>query len=264
MRKWAGERTGLMPVIDRSFSLAGQKFWPWDERCNFNCVLRIAQSVLCFFKEARIWDVLSNTPVVHTMIFRLILLLAIPFTAAYSQTVVPPALKDKFPQLRVTPKVPTKRDEQRGTGYMEQMTISPNVTVESSPTAKVADATATMIIITMDTKEKYVSRREVFNVHAAETISIPAVDRGGKREFEFKPTKVRYDAYRDATNIGGAIYKWYIFGLRDAATKQILHFETNNTQLTKHVAANPGDRDRFLSLAVRSEFSENFKSTSSK
>ncbi|OAI58129.1 hypothetical protein AYO49_01345 [Verrucomicrobiaceae bacterium SCGC AG-212-N21] len=197
------------------------------------------------------------------MITRLLLLLAIPLTAAYSQTVVPPALKDKYPQLRVTPKVATKRDEQRGTGYMEQMTINPTVTVESLATSKIADASATMIIITMDTREKYVSRREVFNVHTAETIPVPAADRGGKREFEFKSSKVRYDAYRDASNVGGAIYKWYIFGLRDAATKQLLHFETNNTQLTKHVTANPGDRDKFLSLAVKSEFSENFKSQSS-
>ena len=193
------------------------------------------------------------------MILRLLFFLAFALTAAYGQTVVPPALKDQFPQLKVTPKVPTKRDEQRGTGYMEQMTISPQVTIESSPTSKIAAATATMIIITMDTRAKYADRREEFSVHAGETISIPAADRGGKREFAFKPSKVRYDAYRDASNVGGAVYKWFIFGLRDEATKQVLHFETNNTKLARHVASHPDQRDKFLSLAVEGEFSESFK-----
>jgi hypothetical protein len=131
--------------------------------------------------------------------------------------------------------------------------------VESSPTAKVAPATATMIIITMDTKAKYVERREVFKIHATETLSVPGVDRGGKREFEFKPSKVSYDAYRDSSNVGGAIYKWFIFGFRDEATRQILHFETNNTQLGKHLFAHPDQRDKYLGLPLGSEFSENFK-----
>jgi hypothetical protein len=189
----------------------------------------------------------------------LIVLFTAIVTNANAQTVVPPLLKDMFPQLKVTPKVPTKREEQRGKEYIETMTISPQVIVESSGAAKIAPATATMLIITMDTKAKYVDHREVFKVHSTESISIPGADRGGRREFEFKPIKVSYDEYRDATNTGGHIYKWYIFGLRDQETKQILHFETNNTPLAKFIATHPDQRDKYLSLKAGVPFTENFK-----
>jgi hypothetical protein len=189
----------------------------------------------------------------------LIVLLAATVTAANAQTMVPPLLKDLFPQLKVTPKVPTKREEQRGKEYMETMIISPQVMVESSSAAKIAPATATMIIITMDTKAKYVDHREVFKVHSLESMSIPGADRGGRREFDFKPVKVSYDEYRDATNSGGQVYKWFIFGLRDEGTKQILHFETNNTALTKFISTHPDQRDKYLSLKAGVPFTETFK-----
>jgi hypothetical protein len=193
------------------------------------------------------------------MILRLLLLTVMPFTAMHSQTVVPPALKERFPQLRVTPKVPTKRDEDKSISYKESMTISPQVVVESSPTAKMSEAKATMVIITMDTRAKYTERREVYKVWATETIPIPGVDRGGRREFAFKPSKVSYDAYRDTSNVGGNVYKWFIFGLRDETTKQLLHFETNNAKLTKHLAAHPDQREKYLGLAVGGAFTEEFK-----
>jgi hypothetical protein len=189
----------------------------------------------------------------------LFVLLAATGTFANAQTVVPPLLKDVFPQLKVTPKVPTKREEQRGKEYIETMIISPQVMVESSSAAKIASASATMIIITMDTKTKYVERREEYKVHSVETIAIPAADRGGRREFDFTPLKVSYDEYRDATNTGGQVYKWFIFGLRDESTKQLLHFETNNTQLAKHIAAHPDQREKYLGCKKGTTFVNTFK-----
>ncbi len=188
-----------------------------------------------------------------------ILLLGVSSGFLAAQTKVPPALQKKFPGLKVQAKVATKRDNVQGTSYMQTMTISPSVVVEGAPTQPQAAMEATMIIITMDTRAKYTERRDEFSVFAAETLPVPAVDRATKREMDFKPSKTRYDAYRDATNVGGAVYKWYIFGVRDTETKEVLHFETNCTDLAKHVAAKPENRAKYLELAKGTLFDTMFK-----
>lgn len=187
--------------------------------------------------------------------------LALLFSAglATGQTRVPAALQKKFPSLKLQAKVATKRDNVQGSFYVQTMTISPSTVVEGASTQPIGAMEATMIIIAMDTKAKYVDRREVYGVYAAETIQIPAADRGEKREFDFKPSKTKYDAYRDTSNVGGAVYKWYIFGVRDAETKQLLHFETNCPALEKHTNAKPDSRDAFLKLATNAQFDTNFK-----
>lgn len=193
------------------------------------------------------------------MITRLLLLLALTAATLNAQTVVPPALKDKFPQLKVQPMVPTKRDQQKNSSYRQTMTINPQVVLESAATQPVAAAQATMLTITMDTRAKYVDRKEKYNILSSETLPVPAAEKGTKRTFEFKPSSVTFDAYRDTSNIGGAVYKWFIFALRDEATKQILHFETNCTTLAKHLAAHPDQREKYLSLPVDAEFTEEYK-----
>jgi hypothetical protein len=47
--------------------------------------------------------------------------------------------------------------------------------------------------------------------------------------------------------------------LRDEGTKQILHFETNNTALTKFISTHPDQRDKYLSLKAGVPFTETFK-----
>ncbi|RBP42385.1 hypothetical protein DES53_10691 [Roseimicrobium gellanilyticum] len=179
--------------------------------------------------------------------------------AASAQTNVPAALQKKFPSLRVQPKVATKRDPVQGSFYMQKMTITPSVIVEGAATQPQGAMEATMLIIAMDTGAKYRERREIYKVHAAETIQIAAVDKAIKRELEFRPSKTQFDSYRDTSNVGGAVYKWYVFGLRDAETKQLLHFETNCVPLQKHTASNPDGRSKFLALATGSLFDTEFK-----
>lgn len=179
--------------------------------------------------------------------------------AAVAQTRLSPDLQKKFPGLRLQAKVATKRDNVDGSFYMQTMTISPSVVVEGAATQPQPAMEATMIIIAMDTRAKYTERREQYMVHAAQSIPIPAVDKANKREFDFKSSKTRFDSYRDSSNVGGAVYKWYIFGVRDAESKQLLHFETNCTDLAKHVASKPDNRDKYLSLSQGTLFEMIFK-----
>ncbi|QIF00387.1 hypothetical protein [Roseimicrobium sp. ORNL1] len=178
---------------------------------------------------------------------------------ASAQTSVPASLQQKFPALRVQPKVGTKRDTVKGSYYEQTMHISPSVVVEGAATQAQGAMEATMIVIAMDTEAKYKERREVYKVLSSETLPIPAVDKATKREFEFKPSKTRFDAYKDASNVGGLVYKWYIFGLRDADTKQLLHFETNCPALEKFASSNPETRDKSLGYKGGAQFDTNFK-----
>lgn len=178
---------------------------------------------------------------------------------ASAQTSVPASLQQKFPALRVQAKVGTKRDNVKGSYYQQTMDISPSLVVEGAPTQPQGAMEATMIVIAMDTEAKYRDRREVYKVLSSETLPIPAVDKATKRGFEFKPSKTKFDAYKDASNIGGLVYKWYIFGLRDAETKQLLHFETNCAALDKFVSSNPDARDKSLGYSAGAQFDTNFK-----
>lgn len=179
--------------------------------------------------------------------------------AASAQTNVPASLQQKFPALRVQAKVGTKRDTVKGSFYEQTMHISPSVVVEGAATQAQGAMEASMIVIAMDTEAKYKERREVYRVLSSETLPIPAVDKATKREFEFKPSRTKFDAYKDASNVGGFVYKWYIFGLRDAETRQLLHFETNCPALEKFVSSNPDYRDKSLGLQAKAQFDTNFK-----
>jgi len=95
------------------------------------------------------------------------------------------ALAQRHPSLRVQAKVGTKRDQRPNSSYMQTMTISPQVLIESAPTQPMAAAEATFLIVTMDTGKKYRERVEEYKVASNETVSIPAVEKGTRRTFDF-------------------------------------------------------------------------------
>ena len=118
---------------------------------------------------------------------------------------------------------------------------------------------ATMIVIAMDTRAKYVDRQKVYKVLSAETIEIPDVERGSRRFFEFASSTTRFDSWRDASNVGGMVYKWFIFGLRDASTGKIMHFQTNCPSLLKHVGAKLEEQEKFLAIQKDAPFHTTFR-----
>lgn len=181
-------------------------------------------------------------------------------SAAHAQSFrVPPELKAKFPDLTIDPKVATKRDQDlKKSSYMQTMTITPQLNVNSAALLKMEALKATMIVIAMDTRAKYVDRKESYKVLSAETIVIPAVERGSRRFFEFGSSKTTFDSWRDSSNLGGMVYKWYLFGLHEAETGKLMYFETNCPSLTKHLNTKPDEKDKFLALKLGAAFPSKF------
>ena len=60
------------------------------------------------------------------------------------------------------------------------------------------------------------------------------------------------------TNVGDDEYKYFIFGLRDAETKQILDFQTNFLPLQRYVAEPPEACDGLLGVHLKGFFSTDF------
>lgn len=192
---------------------------------------------------------------------RPILLLFLSLTLrAVAQNPVLPA-NGKYPALMVQVAVGTQqRREGGGSSYRKSMTISPKLTIDgASRMLPIPEAEAVMLIITMDTKAKYVNNDESFKVLTAETIPIPAAQTGDRRSFNFGESQVTFDSYRDNSNIGGDVYKYYVFGLRDPATKALLDFKTNNPPLLTFVKAHPEKRDEFLNYRQGQKFPSTFK-----
>ncbi len=147
-----------------------------------------------------------------------------------------------------------------GDSYRKAMDIEPKVLLEGkSRIAPMPAAEATMVIITMDTREKYQNKNQVFSVLTNETIPVAAARNGARRTLEFKPSKVTFDSYRDSSNIGGAVYKYYVFAIRDAETKELADFQSNYTKLEEFCKANPGEREKFLALKPGEKLPEEFK-----
>ncbi|WP_138086376.1 hypothetical protein [Phragmitibacter flavus] len=172
---------------------------------------------------------------------------------------LPADLASKYPGLRVTVKIGTKRDQVEDSFYRKTMTITPSVGIEGSSTRPMPAASMTMLVITMDTEEKYRHRREAYVVWSKETVAVPAVEVGTRRDFAFKSSQVTFDAYRDASNVGGMVYKYYVFGLRDEATNELIYFETNHSKLAALVRRSPEKREEFLKLAAKGEFPADIK-----
>ena len=187
------------------------------------------------------------------------LLLLLSFTAcALAQGLTTPT--GSFPALNVQVTVGTQQRAEKTSWYRKTMTISPKMTIEGgSRMQPIPAAEAIMLIITMDTKAKYKDNNEVYNVLMTETVPIPAAQTGERRSFTFAESQVTYDSYRDNSNVGGEVYKYYVFGLRDAASKAIIDFKTNNPPLLTFIKAHPEKRGDFLNYAKASKFPATFK-----
>ncbi|HEX8297077.1 MAG TPA: hypothetical protein VF593_12300 [Chthoniobacteraceae bacterium] len=165
----------------------------------------------------------------------------------------------KFPALRVQVAVGTQQ-RRIGDSYRKTMEIVPKVTVEgASRLIPLPAAEGVMLIVTMDTRAKYTGNREVYSVLTADTLPIPAAPNGDRRQFSFPESQVTFDSYRDASNVGGAVYKYYVFGVRDVATKAVVDFQTNHPQLATFVKTHPEKRDELLALKKGAKFPAEFK-----
>jgi hypothetical protein len=160
-----------------------------------------------------------------------------------------------YPALNVQVTVGTQERAEPGSFYRKTMNIVPKVTIDGpGRMTPIPAAEATMLIITMNTKAKFKDNKEVLKVYSAETLPIPEVKTGDRRQFSFAESTVTFDGYRDSSNVGGELYKYYIFGLRDPGTKEIIDFKTNNVALLALCKAHPEKRDDFLNLSKGAKF----------
>jgi hypothetical protein len=163
------------------------------------------------------------------------------------------------PPMRVQVSVGTQQ-RRIGDSYRKAMEIKPRIILEGiNKGLPLPELEAVMIIVTMDTQAKYVQKREVYRVESAQTLPIPAANRGERRDFPFEQSVVTFDSWRDQTNVGGATYKYFIFGLRDPQTKALVDFQTNNQQLATLAKSSPERREEFLGLSKGSGFPSDIK-----
>ena len=148
------------------------------------------------------------------------LLLCLASCAAAQSTMTAPV--GNFPALNVQVTVGAQERAQPGSFYRKTMAILPKVTIDGpGRMTSIPAAEATMLIITMDTRAKFKDNKDVYKVYSAETLPIPEVKTGDRRQFSFAESTVTFDGYRDSSNVGGELYKYYIFGLRDPGTKRL-------------------------------------------
>lgn len=165
-----------------------------------------------------------------------------------------------FPSTRVQVQIGTVEKAKGTDFYRKTQHIQPKFSFEgASSMLPIPAAEAEMIIITYDTKAKFVENRDSFKVLSSETIPVPAAPNGTKRLLAFTPSDVTFDGYRDSSNVGGQAYKFYIFALRDTASKTIIDFETNSLPLANLCKTTPAKRDEMLALAKGAKFPSEFK-----
>ena len=189
---------------------------------------------------------------------RTLLCLLLFLTSVRAQTpAAPPAKPSPF---SVDVVVGTSQRRLGVSSYRKTMDIKPKVVIAGvNRTAPLPAAEAILMIITMDTKAKYVGRVEDYKVHDTETLPVPAAASGVPRPIAFTPAEVTFDSYRDTTNVGGEVYKYYILGVRDPESGQIINFETNHTQLAAFIKTHPENREELLKIAKNAKFPSQFK-----
>lgn len=171
----------------------------------------------------------------------------------------PDATTAKVPPIRVQVLVGTQQ-RRLGSSYRKQMEINPRIVIEGvNKGLPIPELEATLIVVTMDTRAKYVQRREVYKVESAQTLPIPTASNGARREFPFEQSVVTFDAWRDHTNVGGATYKYFVFGLRDPQTNTLVDFQTNNPPLAALAKSSPERREEFLKLKKGGDFPATIK-----
>jgi hypothetical protein len=170
------------------------------------------------------------------MIRVLIILLSIVSCVAAQSTVTAPV--GNFPALNVQVTVGTLARPQKmpGPGILKSMTIHPKVTIEGvTRGTPIPSAESIMLTVTMDTGGTE-------NVHSFEKLTIPAVQTGDRREFNYTESHFSFNGG------GGRTYKYYVFALRDPVTKEIIDFKSNNVKLLSLCKEHPEKRDQFLNL----------------
>lgn len=180
-----------------------------------------------------------------------------PPPAASPQADTAPA--GKIPGLRVQAMVGTSSRRTGSSSYVKEMTIKPKAIIEgTSRMTPIPRLDATMIVVTMGTMAKYVAGKEAYSVHTVETMPLGAAASGDARALTFAESRVTFDSWRDDSNIGGQVYKYFVFGLVDPATKTIVDFQTNNPGLAALCKKRPEKREEFLNLKARAKFPANF------
>ena len=180
-------------------------------------------------------------------------------SSAFAQT-TPAAAPGKFPPLKVQVMVATKQRNVATSDYEKTMTIEPKMSIEGmSRMAAIPALDATLVIVTMDTRAKYKAGADAFKVHAAQTVPLAEAKDGTKRPVEFETSTVTFDTARDTSNMGGAVYKYFVSGVQDATSKEIVDFQTNNASLATFCKAHPEKRAEFLGLKKGAKFPTEFK-----
>jgi hypothetical protein len=165
-----------------------------------------------------------------------------------------------FPPLKATVIVGTKSRVNAQISYKKDMTVSPQLKLSAvSMMDPIPALDAIMVIIAQDTEAKYVNKKERYVIHATETKPIISAADGKMRAIDFEESMLSFDVYRDASNVGGLVYKYYLFALRDPETKKLLDFQTNHPQLPAYLAKNPDKKDELLGLGKGKEFPADFK-----
>jgi hypothetical protein len=166
-----------------------------------------------------------------------------------------------FPSFSMQVKIGYKRRNDDATWYIKKIWITPSFSIEgTSKLTGLPAAEACMILVTRDTREKYVNHVDKLTVAAAQTIPIPAAGSGDRREFSFQTLALSLDTAQDSSNVGGDEYKYYVFGLRDPETHQLIAFETDCAQLATNVTKAPEMREKMLALHPGDAFSPAEKS----
>ncbi len=163
------------------------------------------------------------------------------------------------PPLIVQVKVAKQQRNADGSWYQKNVKVNSSVIVEGvNKLIGLPALEATIVIVTQDTRQKYVKHVEKLTVEMVDTIPIPIANVGTRRELDFKTVELTLDSARDATNLGGREYKYFVFGLRDTETKQFLDFQTNCPPLQAYITAHPEARETLLSARRNASFSTDF------
>ncbi|MGH8046052.1 MAG: hypothetical protein ACREKL_02290 [Chthoniobacterales bacterium] len=164
-----------------------------------------------------------------------------------------------FPAVSVQVKIAYQRRNNAATWYKKDVKLIPSMVIEGiRKMENIPAAEATLVVITHDTQEKYVNHNDKMQVYASETIEVPASAKGDRRELTFKTVEMTFDTARDTSNVGGNEYRYYIFSLRDPATRQLISFQTSSAKVQSYVAKHPEARDALLAAKQNSAFTEDF------
>jgi len=170
-----------------------------------------------------------------------IVLLFVASCAAGQSTIAPPVAN--FPALNVQVAVAILAHNKK-LGFaanVKTMTIHPTVMIEGvARLTAIPAAESIMLTVT-------VNEYKAENVLSFEKQTIPESKSGDRRQFSYA------ESYFDSNGKFGPSYAYYIFALRDPATKEIIEFKTSNSKLLSFCKDHPERRDVLLDLSAGAE-----------